>query len=256
MIVDITTSFIESWIVQNRYCVEKNMQFVSRCIDGRYPHQVGLAPVALPGADVGQMAIVVAASRTFGLELDKQKTFEVIEAIDGGLQNVHDHTDDLHEANQYCAGCGHIGLLIHDPVRYGLEASDMSSILELFAHDVKPDMLHGAHHESAIVYLDGAVNWSIYSQDESLSAFVVTRSLVNGRHRSLAQSLIDSGAILTTPQEPELEAETLYDFLSDTFDDHVLATLSHLAPTLPQFEIHIHDNGSVQVQDLGSIENT
>ncbi len=96
-------------IFENRYPVSGN-KFLSRCIDGRYNRQfknknsklkVGeiLPALAIPGADLGELALILATANAFGFEVEREKAFETLVELVGGEENFHFHTDDHHLIN-------------------------------------------------------------------------------------------------------------------------------------------------------------
>lgn len=104
-------------VLENRYPVAGN-KFLSRCIDGRYENklkvsarggsafggkgqklkvkEVSLPALALPGGDLGELALILATGNAFGFEVDGKKAFEVLVEIVGGEENFHFHTDEHH----------------------------------------------------------------------------------------------------------------------------------------------------------------
>lgn len=251
--MDITTQSITRWVDKNRFEVLPDERFIARCIDGRYPHSKGVAPLAYPGADVGQVLVVMAAAHTYGFRVTAHEIFDVLKKLEGGVGRIHDHTDEMHNAS-YCAGCGHVQLVRKYPDMYGLTRASCDEVLDVFSHMVHPDVLKGAHHESAVIVAAGSQKWSMYSQDDSMSVFVVHKALTDARHRALAKIMVGSGILTVAEGQSKLDEETVYEYLSAVFDDHLIATSAHLAHGLPQFVATFSDGGEVVISDGGVVE--
>lgn len=251
--MDITTQSISRWVNTNRFEVAVDERFIARCIDGRYPHAKDVAPLAYPGADVGQVLVVMAAAHTYGFVVSAGEVFDVLKKLEGGVGRIHDHTDELHTTS-YCAGCGHVQLVRKYPKMYGLTKASCDEVLDVFAHMVHPDVLTGVHHESAVIVATGSQKWSIYSQDDSMSVFVVHKALTDARHRALAKIMVGSGILRVPTSQSKLDEETVYEYLSAVFDDHLIATSAHLATGLPQFVAKFTDGGEVVISDGGVVE--
>lgn len=251
--MDLTTQSISRWVSKNRFEVPVDERFIARCIDGRYPHANGVAPLAYPGADVGQMLVVMAAAQTYGFGVTAHAVFDVLKKLEGGVGRIHDHTDELHTAS-YCAGCGHVQLVRKYPDLYGLTPASCDEVLDVFSHMVHPDVLQGVHHEQAVIVLSESERWSVYSQDDSLSVFIVHKALIDARHRALAKIMVGSGILTVPTSQNKMDEETMYEYLSAVFDDHLIATTAHLAHGLPQFIAKFTDGGEVVISDGGVVE--
>lgn len=251
--MEITTQTIKNWAQHNLYRVDQDLRFTARCIDGRYPKAENLPPLAIAGADVGQVAIVMSAAHVYGFEVEAKRVFEALKALEGGVARMHDHTDDLH-TGEYCGGCGHVGLMQKYPDLYQLPPADYRATIDCFSHAVHPDVLHGKHHEKAVVILTGSTKWSLYSQDDQLSAFVVHKALIDDRNRALAEMLLKKNVIRVASSQIMLPEEAVYEYLSAIFDEHLIATCARLAAGLPQFVITCNDGGELHVKELGPVE--
>lgn len=92
----LTENEVEKFVLENLYRVKKGKEFLSRCIDGRYDKTADLAPCAKPGADIGELMIVLAVNRECGLEIKTEDVFKAVVKTVGRYKNFKFHTDDQH----------------------------------------------------------------------------------------------------------------------------------------------------------------
>ena len=85
--IKLNPSQIQFLIKENSYPVDEKNKFLSRCIDGRYKNRSKLPALALPGGDLGQLALVIACSNDFGLEINYEKVFQSLIKVIGGIKN-------------------------------------------------------------------------------------------------------------------------------------------------------------------------
>lgn len=247
-------------IVQaNKYEVGDN-RLVSRCIDGRYADSHKLAPLGLAGADVGELALIQAAGNTYGFEVNAKKAYEVLTHVVGGVKNIQMHTDTHADKRVPAGGCGHFTQMKLDPGAYHLTPEDVLKISEI-AQDAKKkgaveNVLQGDHLEGAVVQVKGpfSVKTRYFLETgagtREVEVFVFHESLVNNRHRILAEKLIEKKAVtLMTGQD----AEYLYEVLSETTEDHLMETARRLAKGLPIYLINFQKDGSFDLKELGTI---
>lgn len=253
----LSTQTLNQWITDNKYQVPVEVSTVSRCIDGRYPKGAQLAPLAIPGADVGQMAIILSAAYTYGFEVDIEGAYEVLSTLSGPAQQASSEQspDRALTKRSYCAGCGHVQLLKKYPTTYHIDPDQLDRAIACFTdHPTLPDVVLGRHHETAVVVIRGSSRWSVYSQDGALSAFVAHKALVDARHKILSDMLIAKNAVYVQKPVVMFEPETLYEYLSSVYDEHLTATLAYLAVRLPLYYVTMHDDGSFAVESRGEIE--
>lgn len=248
MHAQLSSTQIEQFVEKNKYRAEKqNGCILSRCVDGRYVRSFDLAPLAKPGADVGDILMLCAANNEYGLGLDNQKIIEaVIEAV-GGYAQVRFHTDD-HAKNEggMSFGCGHITQALADQNTYGLTDENVKAVIDFLKtvpqKGVVCEKLEGNHREEAVVVIKRG-EWSMAPQSNGESevrqVFVYHRDLDNKRRKDLVEKLLKY-----LPKNPSYSQEHLYDILSQISDNHLLETLSRLAKGLPLFEVSFEKDGS------------
>jgi len=253
--IKLNSSQIQLLVKENSYQVDEKNKFFSRCIDGRYKNSPNLPALALPGADLGEMALIIACANDFGLEIDYEKVFQSLIKVVGGIKNFSYHTDSHHGG--LALGCGHFGQMLKDFVAYNLQKKDIEFLEEklkfLKKEGVLPAVLEGNHDEGAILIVKG--NFGILPRfiidtDEGkkeVSVFVYQQTLVDERHRVLAKKLIENKAVKLFDN---LDEEYLYEVLSEEGENHLLETVNRLVSDLPLFEVIFDNCGRFSLKSL------
>jgi|GEM_PF-796966 len=263
----------------NKYQVTPKNRLISRCIDGRYDNKIKdqkskiknkdqsakieekqIPALAIPGADAGELALVMAAANNYGLEMDQKTVWQSLVEVVGGENNLRFHTDSHAEKNQALAGCGHIKQIRLDPKAYGLESDQVDFIKTKFQQaknkGIKETVLHGEHGEGAVVMISG--NWGVYPQyylkdidgNVPVQVFIYHRSLIDERHRLLARKLIENKAVVVPMG---CGAQYLYEALSTVGEDHLLETAKRLAKGLPIYSVNFKDDGSFKIEEMETV---
>jgi hypothetical protein len=253
--IKLNSSQIQLLVKENRYQVDEKNKFLSRCIDGRYRNNSKLPALALPGGDLGQLALIIACANDFGLDIDYEKVFQSLIKMIGGIKNFSYHTDSHHGG--LALGCGHFTQILKDFVAYNLQKEDIEFLEEklkfLKKEGVLPTVLEGNHDEGAILIVKG--NFGIFPRfiietDEGkkeVSVFVYQQTLVDKRHRVLVKKLIEDKAVRLFDN---LDEEYLYEVLSEEGEIHLLETVNRLASDLPLFEVIFDDSGQFSLKSL------
>ncbi len=264
-------------VLANRYLLSGN-KFLSRCIDGRYEEKLktqmsnskinnySLPALALPGADLGQLALIFATGNAFGFAVNREKAFKALVKIIGGEENFHFHTDDYHfQKNNRLSlsnflGCGHWQQIQLDPKTYNLEDDDIqfiNSILTAVAKKIeKPVILEGDHQEGAILIVKGV--YGIYPKffitteegRKSVQVFIYHKTFIDERHRLLVKTLIEEKAV---ELYPGCDEEYLYQVLSEEGENHFFETIKRLAKSLPLFQVEFKEGGSFNLEEKGEV---
>jgi len=253
--IKLNSSQIQILVKENCYQVDEKNKFLSRCIDGRYKNNSKLPALALPGGDLGQLALVIACANDFGLEIDYEKVFQSLIKVIGGIKNFFYHTDSHYGG--LALGCDHFGQMLKDFVAYNLQKKDIQFLEEklkfLKKEGVLPTVLEGSNDEGAILIVKG--NFGIFPRfiietDEGkkeVSVFVFQQTLVDKRHRVLVKKLIEDKAVRLFDN---LDEEYLYEVLSEEGEIHLLETLNRLASDLPLFEVIFYNHGRFSLKSL------
>lgn len=251
---------IHDFIAENTYRVKDKDRFLARDIDGRYKNIDDLSPLAIPGADIGQIAIVVSAGNTFGFEVNIKKVFEGLINIVDGVKNFHIDSDCEENSKKNMLSCGHWTQIKLDPTAYHLTLEQVIEIEDLIGEARKKGaqevILKGEHMEGAVIQARG--NYSIKTRylletargTKEVGAFVYHDSLVKERHKKLAQELILNKAVKLYNG---LDADYLYDVLTDMTEDHLFETVKRLAGGLPVYNITFKDDETFDVEEMGRV---
>jgi len=264
--IKLTTSQVAALIKENSYQIDEKNQFFSRCIDGRYEKKLKvksqkskveehLPALATPGADLGELALILACANDFGLEIDYEKVFQSLVEVIGGLKNFSYHTDFYNGG--LALGCGHFNQILKNFVAYNLQKNDVEFLEKklrfLEKKGVLPIVLEGEHNEGAVLIVKG--NFGIYPKfiietDEgkkAVSVFIYQRTLVDKRHQVLTRQLIKNRAVNLFDGFDE---EYLYEILSEEAENHLLETVNRLSSDLPLFDVVFDNSGRFSLKSL------
>lgn len=250
---------IHELVFKNKYQVNEKTKFLSRCIDGRYDNSQDLPALGFPGADVGELALIFATANSYGFELNKEKILDSFLEVIGGEENFRLHTDSHADEKILAGGCGHWKQIKLDSKAYNLEKDQIDFIEKNIATFVRPPqncILKGDHLEGAVLLISG--NYGILPQfdiktDQGLKhvqVFVYHQTLVDERHRLLAQELIKNKAVIFKNGENE---EWLYNALSDVSENHLMETAKRLAKGLPIYSVVFEKDGSFKIEEQGVV---
>jgi hypothetical protein len=250
---------ISDLVSGNLYPVAPERKFLSRCIDGRYDNRPDLPPLGVPGADAGELALVFAAAREYGFEVDGNKAFKALVEVVGGAKNIQLHTDSHAEKGTVVAGCGHLKQITLDPKAYGLTPDEIDFIKAKMSEAKKKGaeevVLHGEHLEGAVLLVKGP--YSIQPRfiltlggKREVEVFVYHAGLVDERHRVLAKAYIENKAVKLIN---DLDEEYLYQVLSETTEDHLMETAKRLAKGLPVYEVVFSEDGKFKIEERGVV---
>jgi len=250
---------VQLLVKENSYKVNGKNKFFSRCIDGRYKNESkveeNLPALAIPGADLGELALIIASANDFGLEIDYEKVFESLIDVIGKLKKFSYHTDFYHGG--LVLGCGHFNQILKNFSAYNLKKNDVEFLDKklrfLEKKGVLPIVLEGDHKEGAVLIVKG--NFGVYPRfvieteegKKEVSVFVYQQTLIDQRHRVLAKKLIENKAVKLFDN---LDEEYLYEVLSEEANIHFLETVNRLASDLPLFEVFFDNFGRFSLKSL------
>lgn len=279
---------VRELVAENRYKVEAGMRVASRCIDGRYPTssrraglrgagenkfiklqvhkvhkdniEIQMPPVGIPGADAGDLALIIATGNSYGFEVDLNKAYKTLAEIVGGEKNLQFHTDSHAPEGLTLGGCGHFKQMTLDPKAYSLEAEQVEEMRNKFSgakkKGVEEIVLHGEHLEGAVLMVSGS--YSVYPRFKmeaehgavEVEVFVYHLSLSHERYRILAEKLIKNKAVKLYNG---LDYEYLYQALSDMAENHLMETSRRLAKGLPIYQVKFEEDGGFEVREMGCV---
>lgn len=247
---------IQELVFQNSYQVEKNREFLARDIGGQCEENVkpsesegkkASPALTFPGADAGELALLLAASNVFGFEADLEKSLVGLVKLIGGEKNFNfDFESSLH-----------LQQILLDPQSYNLEKEQTDKLFKLLKIPInKPSDRNIIQTEGALLQIEGDYgvlpNFFLKTQagETRVSAFVFHESLANKRHKVWAEKLVEGGGVKLYPG---CDAEYLYEVLSDMTDDHLFETLRRVGKELPIYLVKFDNNGAFSIEDMGKI---
>ncbi len=256
----LTTDQIQELVSRNRYPVDPSKKFLSRCIDGRYKNEEDLQALAFPGADVGELALLLAMANVYGCKIDLEKASKCLIELVGGEKNFSMHTDHHGDKNKTASGCGHFQQINLNPKAYSLKKDQLNAIqkkIDDFKRKKTPEIvLEGEHLEGAVLIVSG--NFGVFPRFkfkteravEEVEVFVYHQTLVDARHKALAKKLFDDNAVELVQG---CDAEYLYEVLSETAENHMMETVKRLAKDLPIYQVNFKNDGSFDILEMGNV---
>lgn len=239
----------------------------ARCLDGRYKPGAGV--IAMPGADVGVLALgLMAASWIYGKtgkEMVMEEVRQTIFGVVGGAANFSYHTDrlSLSGSTERYDGCSYCRLLSTHPKLFAPYALDVGQLATLHhtlegleREHVKPDVLRGGHDEMAVLLVQNVRNivdcvplgpdeirrsrklwvldnYAVLRGVGRRRTFVYQRDLAEARILALADALGSS-----VKADADL-LDRLRVLLQNIAAVHISRTLRQLARGLPAYNVYI-----------------
>ncbi len=256
----------------NRYRVEEGSRWLSRCIDGRYENNLAnqrstLAPLAFPAGDIGELALLLATASSYGFTVDGEKAVKTLLEIVGGEKNFSMHSDNHGDPKMIASGCGHYKMIKSDPSAYQITDKEIGFIDRTLARlkkgGAKEIILEGDHLEAAVLMVscplaDKKAIWAIaprYNLQleegvKKVEVFVYHQTLVDERHRLLAEKLIKNKAV---ELYPGCDTDYLYQVLSEMAENHLMETAKRLAKGLPIYRVIFKEDGSFEIKEQGKV---
>lgn len=252
----LTEHEVFSLVSENKYAVTDENRYLSRCIDGRYKTEKDLPPLAFPGGDAGELALIFATANSYGLEIDRDKVLKALLELIGGPSRFHMHSDHHADPHKAASGCGHIRLARMHAKTYDLNENDIefidNALGDLKKRGAHETILEGDHAEGAVIQVSG--NYSIFPrfrlEDTDAEVFVFHATLAAARHRKLAELLIEGKAIKLFPGG---DAEYLADAFFEVTENHLFETSKQLAQGLPLYAVEFKVEGEFTLRPMGNI---
>lgn len=244
MSVDDVSRFVHDF----RYPLEGERP-LSCCVDGRMVESDELTPAARPGADAGDLMVVIAALRALGveeIEFMYPELFAVVADAAGGAERFRFHTDEHAMAHSdsdrrkpyeiVARGCGHLKQAEMDPHAYGLEAHDMAAIfvflVTLRVKGAKEVILKGEHGEGGVLVVESETFGVRHGDGKGRQTFVYHAALDRKRLEELAHALWNALHL----KKSGLDQEHLLAALASASDRQRGETLIRLAKGLPVYK--------------------
>ncbi len=231
------------------YVPQEKEKYRSRCISGRYTNHPKLPALAIPGGDIGELALLYAAATAYSFEIDYKKAFKVIADIVGGVEHLSYHIP-----------CSHITEVIKEPLAYSLQPDQLVTLTEQLDEIKKA---HANEFESPANHMEGAVlmikgEFGVLPHsvvktelaDAGVQVYIYHRTLGDQRRRLIAQKLLEEKAVTLLDG---LDEEYLYEVLTDTGDTHLFETIKRIASGLPMFLVDITSPSHIKIEELETV---
>lgn len=248
----LNTNQVQELIYKNRYTFEGN-KYKSRCFSSEYENLDSLPPLALPGGDIGELAVLLSASINYGFDLNLNTAWKILNKLVATDKNGKNQHSSSHNAEH----CRYLSFLSENPESYGLNSE---SIKELFSTVEQSELLKneqkmkGSYRkESALIIVEGEQgvfpHYMFESSDgkEDVYVLIYHKTRVDGRRKQYIEKLLSGGSVNLYEG---LGEDYLYEILSETADEHLFETVKNIDLMLPIFTANIPEEGSIKVEQL------
>jgi hypothetical protein len=206
--------------------------------------------LAKPGADIGDLIMLMSTNTEYQLEFSKETLIDVFIQMIGGWEKFKCHTDEDHKTNtNVFIGDSYYEQVFTDPEAFSIKKDDMEyiqNILQTHEKEITCTILNGDHEERAMLMVKSD-KYSMYSKQEKpfFEAFIYQKTLDNKRRRLLAKNLL--------PHVPlkgiQFTEEYLYEVMSQVADNQLLEIVSRLAKNIPIFDVVIDESGNAEINE-------
>ncbi len=245
----LTDSQVEELINNNLYHYAGNI-FRARCFSADYSNSPELPVLSMPGGDIGQIAILIAASSTYGFELNITPAVNILLKLTEGKENstfkaLKEHPLEL---------CHYVYSLLKHSNDYGLDEQGKIELLRVSEGLGLPkefNLLESENHENACVIIeaeDGLLpNYTFDSGYGVLNAKILVfhKTYIDKRNRELCNLWVKNDAV---KMFSGLDADYLYQIMSEMTELHLFQTLKLRDPQLPLYSASVLPNNKVSVK--------
>lgn len=248
MKIYLTDHQVEELVSNNLYNYEGNI-YKARCFSADYSNNLNLPALSLPGGDIGELAILIAASRIYGFDLDLSKGLDILLDVIGGKKNstfntLNEHTLEL---------CYYVNSLIENSIEYGLDdrgKNDLLTMLKTLGLPKRFKPLQKRDHENACIIFEAEQGlFPNYTYDSGYGVvnakiLVFHKSFVDRRHRELCKLWYENKAVELFSG---LDADYLYEIISEMTETHLFQTMKLRDPKIPLYSVSVTPNNKINV---------
>ena len=237
-------------VSENRYSFP-DFKFRGRCFSGEFKNSFHLPALALPGGDLGELAILQATAMTYGFELDLNKAAEELFQLTGGNEHLTTLT-----AKSELSSCRYFKHLFSDTASYNLDEKS----LEVFYAETKkilPDFQipeeRSYTHEHAVLILEASqglypqYTFETYEGTFESRILVFHKTLIDLRHKELAGKLLEKRIVKLFDN---LDEDYLYEVLSEVTENHLYETIRFIDPKLPIYSVAVNEQEDISIKLL------
>lgn len=239
--ITITPEELHDAVVMHRYTIDTKTEFQADASDlFRDNHSAALY---IPGGDIGDMAIFLAAAHNYGFEIDKGALWNILMSYQSPELDHISKSPHLHE-------------IIDNNKAFQLDDSDCRFIESLIPH--KGHRVENVLNGAAILMkgqftLPSCMEIVANTQRKNIYPFIFHYSLINKRHKDTVKKLLEENALKLFPGQDE---EYLYEVISDMTDNHLFESIKRLIPTLPIYLVSFEENGNFSIETLSDSQET
>lgn len=246
----LTLEQIEELIHENQYAF-KGKKYESRCFSGHHENSNDLPALALPGGDMGELAVILAASLTYGFECNILECAKILKKVVG----VAKTNNFQHSVDTAAEQCRYLHLLSENPEIYSLNKESVEQLFrtlqqsELATKTGK--MREDKQKESACIIFQGEngllphYHFKDIQGDIDARIFIYHKTLIDERRKEFSQKLYQSKAVKLFEGFTD---EYLYEVLSEIGDSHLFETLHMIDSNLPIYSASYITSENLEVE--------
>lgn len=237
---------ISNWVFRIQY------PYQSVCIDWRYPSRDFEVGVSIPGADLGDLAVLIAFFNSQKFDIPKQDILDCMLEVIGGIRKFSFHTDDHHLKKDYknssvddCIWCWHLLCELKQPRDYNLTEDDTNFLVNVLEWLEKlwsrNEVLYGKHLEEAVLIINSE-KYSVYhsfldNNQELRQFFVFTPDTIKLRHSFFIEKFFQKWLITWNYNKNKIIRN-----LNQMVQSHLQKTASILAKDKPIYNIYFDED--------------
>lgn len=235
---------------ENRYPISEP-KLRGRCFSGEFKNEKNLPGLSLPGGDLGQLVILFSTAQNYGFEIDMNKAAGELFQLAGG--NEHLHTSS---AKSELKNCSYFKHLFEDVASYNLGTDFLPNFADLITSVVpffETPKNRNYLHEHAVLLFESSqglypqYTFKTYEGTFDSRILILHKTLVDERHRILSQKLLESKSVTLYDN---LEADYLYEVLSETMEMHLYETVRFIDSKLPIYSVKVSEDNDITINQL------
>ncbi len=244
----LNNSQVEELTRANLYTYTGN-PYKARCFSADYSNNPNLPALSIPGGDIGELAILISASITYGFELNVTKATTTLLSLIEGKENatfnyLKEHTID---------SCIYLNHLLESASDYGIDEQGIHDLLKAtkilgLSEGFKPS--EKEDYENACIIIEAEYglfpNYTFDSGEGRLNAKVLlfNKTYIDRRHTELSKLLVKNNAVKLFAG---LDESYLYQILSETAETHLFETLKKRDTALPIYAVSVLPSGKISI---------
>lgn len=246
----LTIGQVQELATNNSYEIPAE-KYRSRCFSGNFINNTELPALALPGGDIGEIAVLYSASNEYGFECNLKSSVNILKEVVAKSKNSKYKQVFSISAKD----CKYLHFLSEDPEKYSLSKE---MIKDIFSYIEQPKLQENPFKsekkgmiEKSCLIVQGnkgilpQYTFKDYTQTFDASVFVYHKSLVNERRKVFIKDLVRHKAVKLNDG---LHEEYLYEILSDMAEFHLFTFLTQIDLHIPIYSVEILPNNKIKVE--------